>query len=63
MLVIKSMMMLMTRITSDIIFFNELTMAHMAKIMLFKRNSLDDDGTSNSLFDFVCQNTIELDDD
>ena len=31
----------------------------MAKIMLFKRNSLD----INSLFDCVCQNIIELEDD
>ena len=46
MLVIKSMMMLMTHITFDIIFFNELIMAYLAKIIVFKRDSLDDDDTS-----------------
>ena len=47
MLVIKSMMTLMTHITYDIIIclIDILIMAYMAKIRLFKRNSLDDDGT------------------
>ena len=31
--------------THNFSFFNELTVAYLAKIMLFKRNSLDDDGT------------------
>ena len=36
----------MTHITVDIILFNELIMAYLAKSIVFRRDSLDDDGTS-----------------